>query len=630
MRSELANLRLMTVAVPATDAAEDHPVPPATGTTPGRWRAHVLVGLAALALAVYVTGGLWSQPYTHVIADNVGDQAFFEWALAYGTQLLRHGGDPFFATVMNAPLGVNLAANTSVTVYAFAFAPLTMLAGPQVTFVTVLTLNLAGAAFAWYLFLDRWVTRNRASAALGGLFCGFAPGFVSHANGHLNWSAGWIAPVVLWGLLRLRQPGRWLRNGAILGALLGLGFSIAAEGLFFTCVAGGVFVLAWSLAPAVRSEARAALPTMLAGLAVTAVVAGALLAYPLYMHFAGPQTFKGTGFNQRHYAEDLAAYFAFSDRTLAAWAGFGSDLAPNPTEETSFFGLPLMALVIVSLVLLWRRADPGRRATLRALMIVGGVFFVISLGPRLLIFGYETAIPLPYALLQRLPLFDAALPLRFALVLVGVIGVVLACTLDRLLDRDRLPLPGPPAYAAAVALALVPLFPLPLLCSVRTAEPRFIANRTWESYVPDGGVLSALPFAINVAADGQRWQAYTMARGGRQFRIPGGYFLGPDVGGADDKGRIGALPRRTDWLFLRAALYGQIAELSNWDRAAARADFRYWGVDAVFLPREITGPDGPLLREALRLTAIDLLGPPDEVDDVLVWRIRPGVDPVDR
>ena len=88
---------------------------------------------------------------------------------------------------------------------------------------------------------------HRLAAAVGGLFCGFAPGFVSHANGHLNWTAGWIAPVVLWWLFKLREPGRWLRNGAVLGVLLAVGFSIAAEGLFFTALALGVFLLVWSL-----------------------------------------------------------------------------------------------------------------------------------------------------------------------------------------------------------------------------------------------------------------------------------------------------------------------------------------------------------------------------------------------
>jgi hypothetical protein len=121
-----------------------------------------------------------------------------------------------------------------------------------------------------------------------------------------------------------------------------------------------------------------------------------------------------------------------------------------------------------------------------------------------------------------------------------------------------------------------------------------------------------------------------MARGGRQFRIPDGYFLGPDVDGKKGKGRIGAVPRRTDWLFLRAAIYGYVADIDNFDRAQARADLAYWGVDALFLPDRLTGPDGMLFRSAVEITATDLLGPPERVDDVLVWRIRPGLDPIDK
>ncbi|MGK5684713.1 DUF2079 domain-containing protein [Actinoplanes sp. URMC 104] len=614
----------MSVVVPAPASSADQPAPPDARAATRRWRAHLSMALAALLLGVYVVSRLWQDPFQHAVGDNVGDQAFFEWVLAYGVHLVQHGGDPFFTDLMNVPDGVNLAANTSITVYSILFAPLTMLAGPQISFLTILTLNLAGSAFAWYLFLGRWVTRNRAAAALAGLFCGFAPGFISHANGHLNWTSGWIAPVVLWQLFRMRDTKRWLRHGLLLGVLLALGFSIAAEGLFFTALAGGTFVVAWGLARVNRAEARAALPKFAAGLGVTAVVAGALLAYPLYMHFAGPQTFKGTGFNQRHYSEDLISYFAFAERSLGSWAGFDNDFAANPTEETSFFGVPMMLLIVASLVMLWRRADERRRATLRALMVTGGLFLLVSLGPRLRLAGHETDIPLLYGILQHLPLFDSALPARFALVLVGVFGVILAMATDQASGHSR------PLFAMGLVIALVPIFPLPLHYRHRAPEPRFIADGTWKRYVNDGGVISALPFAINVAADGQRWQAYTMARGGELFRIPDGYFLGPDVEGAEGKGRIGARPRATDWMFLRAALYGYLADLDNADRATARADFQRWDVRALFLPDDITGPQGPLFRSALEITATDLLGEPERVDDVLVWRIRPGVDPVDR
>jgi len=235
----------MSVAVPATAAASDDPPAERSETPRARrlWRRDLLFVMLSLALAGYVTQGLWSDPYRHVLAQNAGDQAFFEWLLGYGVYVTGHGANPFFTTLLNAPVGVNLAANTSITVFIVLFAPLSHLLGPQVSFVTILTLNLAGAATAWYFFFRRYVTGRRVAAATAGLFCGFAPGFISHANGHLNWSAGWVAPVVLWWVLKLREPGRWLRNGLILGVLVAVGFSIAAEGLFFTALASGVFLI---------------------------------------------------------------------------------------------------------------------------------------------------------------------------------------------------------------------------------------------------------------------------------------------------------------------------------------------------------------------------------------------------
>lgn len=618
----------MSVTATAPAESSDPPAEPAAATTVRRrWPGHLLMAVVSITLAAYVTQGLWADPYGKVLLRNAGDQAFFEWLLGYGWYLLSHGADPFFTDMMNVPDGVNLAANTSITVFIVAMAPISHFLGPQVSFAAILTGNLAGAAFAWYLFFNRYATTRRGVAAVAGLFCGFAPGFVSHANGHLNWSAGWVAPVVLWWVLKLRQPDRWLRNGLVLGLLVACGFSIAAEGLFFTALASGVFLAAWALAPATRVEARAALPTVLKGLGVTAGVAGVLLAYPLYMHFAGPQSFSGTGFNQRHYVEDVASYLSYAERSFAGWAGLDSAwLAPNSTEETSFFGLPLVVLIISGLVTLWKRADPGRRATLRALIVVAITFVLLSWGPRLQIFEIETPIPLPYAALAHLPLFDSALPARFALVLVGVFGMVLALLGDLLLKDKTLSSTAQTAFGAAYAVALVPIMPIPLLTMDRAPEPQFIADGTWKRYVDDGASLSSLPFASNLSADAQRWQAYTMARGGKQFRIPDGYFLGP--GGHDGTGQIGARWHWTDWLLARAGRYGEVPQITEADRIRAREDLAYWNIQGVFLADRVTGADGPEFRAAVELTARDLFGEPQRVDDVLFWRIRPGVDPV--
>jgi hypothetical protein len=595
-------LRAVTLTEPVAAPAD----PPA----PSRRRPDLVVAALALGLAVLVTAGVWADPDRRTITVNSSDQALFEWLLAYGAHALTHAENPLFTHLMNVPDGVNLAVNTSITVYAVLFAPLTLLAGPQWSFVVILTLNLAATAFAWYLLLSRVFRLPALAAAVGGLFCGFAPGMVSHANAHLNWTAGWLAPLLVWRVFALREPGRWRRNGLILGVLVAVAFSIAAEGLFFTALACGVFLGVWALSQ--RAEARAALPTFVRGLAVTGGVAVVLLSYPLWLHFFGPQRFHGTGFDPKVHNEDLAAFAAFPDRSLAGVAGLRTGLAPNPTEENSFFGVPLLVLASVCFALLWRRADVGRRAVLRALAVTGGVFLVLSLGPELKVDERLTGIPLPYAALGGMPIFNAALPARLALVVIPVIGVLLAYALAVLGPRPA------PAWLGAFAVALLPLVPVPLHTSEYEPIPRFITSGTWREYVSDGGVLAPVPPTSDVLPDGQRWQTYALAHRQGDFRIPAGFFLGP--GGPDGKGRIGPVPRPSADLLFEVARTGVVPPITEADRAAARADLRYWGAEAVVLADRVHGAKFPAHPEALLRATTELLGPPQRVEDVWLWR----------
>ena len=597
------------------------PEPPPAPAAPRRWPWDVGVATASLLLAVWITHRIWADPVNNTIGNNSGDHAWFEWLLGYGTYVLTHGADPFYADVLNAPVGVNLAVNTSITVYALALAPITMIFGPSVSFVLILTLNLAAGGFAWYWLLSRHIRVHPAAAVLAGLFGGFAPGYISHANGHLNWSAAWVAPVLLCRVLTLRTPRKWLRNGLILGVLVAITFSVAAEGLFFTALASGVFLGAWALHPATRGEARRALGTVFAALGVAAVTAGALLAYPLWMHFAGPQAFKGTGFKQSVHAEDLLAYVAWPARSLAGAAGLAGDFAPNPTEETSFFGLPLVLLVIGALVLLRRGATPGRRATLGALAITAGLFTLLSFGPRVKIGQSVTDVPLPYALLGKVPLFDAALPARLALVVTGVVTIVLALVAHRLITDPPRAGWARVGTAAALVLALLPVVPIPLLSAQRAPLPQFITEGTWRRYVTDGKNLTSLPLTTDDFPDGQRWQGVALADAGERevFNLPAGYFLGP--GGRDGKGRIGAPERETTKFFARAAKYGWLPRIRESHQAAARADLAYWNVGTVILADRVSGafytPNYPAVFEL----ATRLWGPPTRVQDVWVWQL---------
>ncbi|MFC4021183.1 DUF2079 domain-containing protein [Micromonospora sp. GCM10011542] len=606
--------------MPSSPSLATRPAPPPRAARDRR--ADLLVVLVALALAVWVTSGLWRNPNLRTITVNSSDQALFEWLLAFGGHAVTHGDNPLFTHLINVPDGVNLAVNTSITVYAVVFAPLTYLIGPPATFLVILTLNLAATAVAWYWLLSRHLVRGRLAAAVGGLFIAYSPGMVSHANAHLNWTAGWLVPLLVWRLFALRRPGHWIRDGVILGVLVAVAFSIAAEALFFTALALCVFLAVWALHPARRAEARAALPNFLRGLGVTAVVAGVLLAYPLWLHFAGPQRYHGTGFDPVVHSEDIAAFGAFPLRSLAGEAGLGTALAPNPTEENSFFGVPLLLLSVVCFVALWRRADAGRRATLWALGATALIFSVLSFGPVAKIDDRRTDLPMPFDLIGQLPVVNAALPARLALVVAPVIGVLLAYTLDQLRADPPRHRSAELAWTLGFAAALLPLVPTPLLTQEREPVPRFITAGTWRQYVSPGGVLTPVPLTIDIYPDGQRWQAYALSHRQGEFAIPAGFFLGP--GGPDGRGRIGPVPRLFSALMDQAGRTGLVPTITDGTRREVETDLRYWRVETVVLPDAVHGAKFDVDEETVRRTATALLGEPQRVDDVWVWRVPPA------
>ncbi|MGV9807636.1 DUF2079 domain-containing protein [Micromonospora chersina] len=585
-------------------------------------RADLLLLLAAVALALWVTSGMWRDPNTRMITVNSSDQALFEWLLAFGGHAVTHGENPLFTHLINVPDGVNLAVNTSITAYAVVFAPLTYLIGPPATFLVILTLNLAATAVAWYWLLSRQLVASRLAAGVGGLFIAYCPAMVSHANAHLNWTAGWLVPLLIWGVLRLRRPGRAVAGGIVLGVLVAVAFSIAAEGLFFTALAVALFLLVWALHRVRRAEVRAALPSFLRGLGVTALVAGVLLAYPLWLHFAGPQRFHGTGFDPMIHSEDIAAYGSYPRRSLAGWAGLGTSLAPNPTEENSFFGIPLLLLAVACFVLLWRRADRAFRATLTALGVTAVVFAVLSWGPTAKWNGRRTDQLLPFGVLDNLPVINAALPSRLALVVAPVIGLLLAYAVDTLRAEPPRHRSSQLAWAIGFAAALLPLLPTPLLTSVREPIPAFITSGAWQRYVSPGGVLTPLPLTVDLYPDGQRWQAYALAHRQGEFRIPAGFFLGP--GGPEGRGRIGPVPRTFSALMDQAGRTGLAPIITDGSIREARADLHYWGVETVVLADRVHGAKFDVDEDAVRRTATALLGPPERVEDVWVWRVPPA------
>ncbi|MEV2242037.1 hypothetical protein [Micromonospora sp. NPDC049891] len=569
-----------------------------------------------LALATWLTSRQWGRPDR--LFHQAGDQILFEWMLARAARALVAWENPLWSDALNAPGGVNLMANTSVLGLGVPLAPVTLLFGSQVAFEVAVVGCLAGTATAWYVLLRRRLVESRLAAAVGGLVCGFAPGMVAQAGSHLHMAAQFLVPVIL-ALVFVPEPsapatatGAWSRvwrPGVLLGLVVTYQVFLGEEVLLFVALAAGVFVLGYALAD--RATARRLAPATAGRIGFGAVVAAALLAYPLWFQFFGPGHYRGMPFHAIAYQLDAASFTATARQTVFGDHRLPALLAPNATEENSFFGPGLLVLALVVTVWLWRRP------LVRALAACGVVFALLSLGARVRLDGALTELPGPYRLIAELPLLDHVVPARFSLVCVPVLGILLALSVDRVRRQPATAGARPDGvpvrllWAGAVAAALLPLVPTPIRTVPTWPVPAFVADGTWRAYVPAGRTLVPVPPVTNA---GQSPAMLWSARTGLAFTAPGGFFIGPRSPD-DPAARWGAPDRPTSLLLRRVADTGEVPPISEADRRQAVADLRHWRAAVV-----VQG--GLHHGDPVRRTVEALLGPAREVDGALIWDVR--------
>ncbi|MGC5380756.1 hypothetical protein ACPXB1_19985 [Micromonospora sp. DT68] len=600
--------------VPDDAAAADDAVAAPAGPRRRWWtrwtrrRQHLAVGGLFLLAALWVTSRIWLDPAGRVASLYTGDPAQVQFFLAHSVRVVLHGEYPFFTEQFNYPDGVNLMANTAVLALGIPMVPVTLLFGPAVSFVVLVTLGLAGTATAWYLVLSRHVVRTPLAAAAGGWFCGFSPAMLSHASWHPNIISQFLLPFIVWRVLVLTRSRRPVRDGLLLAVLVTAQAFINEEILLFTAMACGVFLLA----VLAQEPARwwAAWRPLGIGVAACTLLAGSLLAYPLYVQFAGPMAYHGLSDAVQDYGNDIAAFFAPGSPTLGGNQRANANLAPNYSEENAFFGWSLSLLAIA--IVVWLR----REMIVRALAVTGGLFAVLSLGERISWWDREL-ITGPWQLLVHLPLLDAVVPTRFGLITTVVVGLLLALAVERawaLRSVERRTVRT--LTAAGLAFALLPIAPMPLRMVSRPPVPDFITADRWRTYVGPDQTLVPIPVPSMGNTHGMRWAAATNL----DFKIPGGYFLAPRNGNTGDPGRFGGRPSGVGQLLEEVATTGRAPKLDDRQRRRFQDELRHWQAAILVLPLRQQNV------EPLRRTVEELVGPGRQELDVWVWDVRALTD----
>ncbi|MBK9476660.1 MAG: DivIVA domain-containing protein [Tetrasphaera sp.] len=564
----------------------------------GRWAD--LGALTAYALfAGYLLRDLLADPAGSYLYLGVQDQQAFEWYYSVTAGNVLALDNPLFSDLQNFPAGVNLMANAAMLGLGVPLTPITALAGPSVTFVLLLWAGLGLTTFAWYRLFARRLGVGRAAAFVGGAVCGFAPGVISHANGHPNFVVGFLIPVIIDRTLAVHEArGRReiVIRSVVVGLLVAWQVLIGEEPLLLAAIGMACVGLVHA------AHRRLSLVRLAPVFGIGAPVALAIVGYPLWWQFNGPQSYREVWHPDA--GNDLASLWSTASMSWGSDIVTAGRLALNRTEENAFFGVGIWLVSVLVIVLLWRR-----RPLVRGLLAVIILATWLSLGMTVTWEKNPAGVPSLWAFLEDAPIVENILPTRFTLIVIPAFGALLALGVQEVLRRSQragVPLIGPVVAAVLVTVAVVQAIPTPLIVRPRESVPAFFADGLWRDYVEDGSVLVVPPPTISDAR-ALEWQA--VAR--RGFPLVGGYFVGPD-GSGTGQGTYGApATPLTTWL---AEIAGdrQGRTPSETQRAELLAELEKARVDVVVLPPR---PEA----DALRVSLDALLGPATEVGGVEVW-----------
>ena len=551
--------------------------------------------LVFLGLAMWLFAPAWRSPTTMTLEAGNGDPAIFMWFLRWAPFALEHGHDPLFTHHLNYPDGVNLMWNTSLPLPGLLLAPVTTRWGPVLSFNLLLVLAYGLSAWCAYLAIRRFA-RGHLAAAVGGLIYGFSPAMRTQSH-HLHMTLAFLVPLMLLALHEIlvrQRRSPWL-VGIGLGLMAGAQLLIGEELLAMTALLGFAMFLLVLLTNLRRLRERWVYAAK--AFSVALVMVSAIVVWPLSVQFGGPQRIHGD-IQKTNYSNDLQSFVLPGWPQALTWEGAGELVSGFAGGNSAYLGLPLL-LVLVVLGVRWR-ASPVVRIGL-ALMVVAAV---LSLGPTLLVGGEDTGIRLPWALFESLPLLPSLIPARLAQLTGLFAGLLVALFLHAVWRGGGWRRPA--AILVAVAV-LLPLWPGSTIASEEVTTPAFFTGPAVRT-LPRDSVALVLPWPYRRTSLAMIWQA----EAGLWYRMPGGYFIGPQRD--SDQPRFDAIPSPASITLGRIYAGHPPPRLTGPRRRALAADFVRWRTGSVVV--------GPMPNQAAMVWFLtDLLGrEPEVVDGVYLWR----------
>ncbi len=483
----------------------------ATTNRPRLWRPHAIALGVYTLLALIVTWPLPLQLGERIIANEPGqvDGYLGIWNIWWTARAITGLQDPYFTPLLFWPQGLDLFWQTLSLPQGLLALPLTLTIGPLPAYNVLILLSFVLGGYFAFLFI-RYVLREREAvdwregailrttdyaSLVGGAVYAFSPFHMQKVlDAQLEVAS--IQWLPLWALatLLLLERRRW--PWAVLSGLLLLwvGLGTWYYGLF-ALIATGVMAGLWALGGAERpgQRFRLRLSAFLWGLAPIALWLAVMAPRLIDLARTGDELLGDARVEQQDAIADLISYW-LPNPNHPLWGqavtAFYTGLHPDEILWNVAFGLVGIVLALVGLALAWR-------SQWRWLAL--GVFAAaMAMGAEVVIAGWRTGIPGPYALIRDLPgLRSSHRPNHFVLISILTTALFAAVGARALLQRAPRRVPIVAGLLAAIVAVDGWAGPLPLF-------QRPVPEPYRSMPAPDGALLP-VPLHLNFSNSENLW-----------------------------------------------------------------------------------------------------------------------------
>ncbi len=464
-----------------------------------RHDAHAAVIVLYLLIALGFTFPLALHLLDAVPGTGIWNDEFaFMWNLQWAkTSLLGLHTSPFFTDYLLYPHGEYFYLGTLSILNGLISIPLQLALGVVGAYNLLVIFYLVLGAYGAFL-LGRHFVKDGIAAFLSGLIFGFSPYFVHVLHGHLNLlAAAWLPLFALFFAKSFEEKGA--KNPAIAGLLLAvIGFT-DWQVFMYALMLAAAFAAArlWLFR---GKHSGSALLRAGAGIALGCMLVSPLAVAAFAEAVSGEHELPSAG-ERLFFSLDLADLVSppqFGTLLRAVDVLKGTTPPSLWTENAGYLGIVALTASLIAFFNV-------RKREVKAWALVAALFAVLSLGPVLHVFWFNTGIPLPTALLQMMPAASLTrVSSRFIIVAVLALSVLAAYGFLFFAKAAR----GKKGLFAGVAalMILIELIPAPIALNRTDAVPAFYYTLAKEQ--GDFAVLEVPPMASD-AAGGRYIQVYS-------------------------------------------------------------------------------------------------------------------------